>query len=110
MSVHNEFNLPQFDKTVEEIQGAATTSYATSGVELSGTPVEVLYENELVTLRDRDTMTLNAENARDTAENEAIMMQAEADLQRYRGKVAKKRSYFEAGSSLLNDAATIKGM
>ena len=46
MSVHNEFNLPQFDKTVEEIQGAATTDYATSGVELSGTPVEVLYENE----------------------------------------------------------------
>ena len=37
MSVHNDFNLPKFDKTVEEIQGATTTSYATSGVELSGT-------------------------------------------------------------------------
>ena len=110
MSVHNEFNLPQFDKTVEEIQGAATTDYATSGVELSGTPVEVLYENELSLQRDRDTMTFNAENARDRSENEAIMMQAEADLQRYRGKVAKKRSYFEAGSSLLTDAATIQGM
>jgi vacuolar-type H+-ATPase subunit H len=110
MSVHNEFNLPKFDKTVEEIQGAATTDYATSGVELSGTPVEVLYENELSLQRDRDTMTFNAENARDRSENEAIMMQAEADLQRYRGKVAKKRSYFEAGSSLLNDAATIQGM
>ena len=106
MSVHNEFNLPQFDQTVEEIQGAATVDYATSGVELSGTPVEVLYENELSLQRDRDTMTFNAENARDRSENEAIMMQAEADLQRYRGKVAKKRSYFEAGQSLLNTAAT----
>ena len=35
MSVHNEFNLANFDKTVEEIQGAATTNYATSGVELA---------------------------------------------------------------------------
>ena len=110
MSVHNEFNLPQFDKTVEEIQGATTVSYATSGVELSGTAIEALYAQELDLQRDRDTMTFNAENARDRSENEAIMMQAEADLQRYRGKVAKKRSYFEAGSSLLTDAATIQGM
>ena len=110
MSVHNNFNLPQFDKTVEEIQGAATVGYATSGVELSGTPIEVLYENELSLQRDRDTMTFNAENARDRSENEAIMMQAEADLQRFRGKVAKKRSYYNAASSLLGDARTVGGM
>jgi len=55
-------------------------------------------------------MTFNAENARDTAENEAIMMQAEADLQRFRGKVAKKASYYAAGNSLLNTASTIQGM
>jgi len=107
MSVHNEFNLPQFDKTVEEITGGITTSYATSGVELSGTPIEVLYENELSLQRDRDTMTFNAENARDRSENEAIMMQAEADLQEWRGKVAKKASYFAAGQSLLTTGATM---
>ena len=106
MSVHNEFNLPRFDATVEQIQGATTTSYATSGVELSGTVVEALYAQELELQTDRDIMNFNAENARDTAENEAIMMQAEADLQRYRGKVAKKASYFAAGQSLLNTAAT----
>jgi len=55
-------------------------------------------------------MTFNAENARDRSENEAIMMQADADLQRFRGKVAKKRSYYNAASSLLGDAATIQGM
>ena len=110
MSVHNEFNLPRFDATVEEIQGATTVGYATSGVALEGTPVEALYQNELSLQTDRDIMTFNAENARDTAENEAIMMQAEADLQRYRGKVAKKASYFAAGQSLLNTASMIKGM
>ena len=107
MSVHNEFNLPQFDKTVEEIEGAATVSYATSGVELSGTVVEALYAQELELQTDRDIMTFNAENAKDRSENEAIMMQAEADLQRYRGKVAKKASYFAAGQSLLNAGSTI---
>jgi hypothetical protein len=102
MSVHNEYNLPRFDATIEQIQGATTTSYATSGVELSGTVVQALYKQELELQTDRDIMQFNAENARDTAENEAIMMQAEAELQRYRGKVAKKASYFAAGQSLLN--------
>jgi len=106
MSVHNEYNLPRFDKTVEQIQSATTTSYATSGVELSGTVVEALYAQELELQTDRDIMQFNAENARDTAENEAIMMQAEADLQRYRGKVAKKASYYAAGQSLLNTGST----
>ena len=110
MSVHNNFNLPRFDKTVEEIQGAATVNYASSGVALSGTVVDVLYAQELELQTDRDVMTFNAENARDRSENEAIMMQAEADLQRFRGKVAKKRSYYNAASSLLGDAATIQGM
>jgi len=54
-------------------------------------------------------MQFNAENARDTAENEAIMMQAEADLQRYRGKVAKKASYFAAGQSLLSTGSMFYG-
>ena len=109
MSVHNEYNLPRFDKTVEQIQGATTTSYATSGVELSGTVAEALYEQELELQTDRDIMQFNAENARDTAENEAIMMQAEADLQRYRGKVAKKASYFAAGQSLLSTGSMFYG-
>jgi len=107
MSVHNEYNLPRFDATIEQIQGATTTSFASSGVELSGTVVEALYAQELQLQTDRDIMQFNAENARDTAENEAIMMQAEADLQRYRGKVAKKASYFAAGQSLLNTGSTL---
>jgi len=108
MSVHNNFNLPKFDKTVEEIQGTTKVNYLKSGVTLSGTPLESLYSNALELETDRDIMTYNAENARDTKINEGIMMQADADLQRWRGKVAKKRSYYEAGSSLLSDAGTTK--
>jgi len=32
------------------------------------------------------------------------MMQADADLQRWRGKVARKASYYAAGQSLLSTA------
>ena len=93
MSVHNDYNLPKFDKTVEEIQGTTKVSYLKSGVVLEGTPIEALYQNELELQTDRDIMQYNAENARDTAINESIMMQAEADLSRWRGKVAKKASH-----------------
>jgi len=110
MSVHNDFNLPKFDKTVEEIQGTTRVSYLKSGVTLSGTANEALYANALELETDRDIMQYNAENARDTKINEGIMLQAEADLSRWRGKVAKKASYFAAGSSLLSDASIIQGM
>ena len=110
MSVHNDFNLPKFDKTVEEIQGTTRVSYLKSGVTLSGTANEALYANALELETDRDIMQYNAETARDTKINEGLMLQAEANLERWRGKVAKKASYYAAGSSLLSDVSIIKGM
>ena len=110
MSVHNDYNLPKFDKTVEEIQGTTRVSYLKSGVTLSGTANEALYANALELETDRDIMQYNAETARDTKINEGLMLQAEANLERWRGKVAKKASYFAAGSSLLSDVSIIKGM
>ena len=46
-------------------------------------------------------MQYNAEVNRDQAFNDAINTRAEAALERYRGKVAKKASYYQAGQSLL---------
>jgi hypothetical protein len=105
MSVHNNYSVPRFDRTVEEIMSQTEVSYLSKGVVLEGTPVEVLYLQRLELETDKDIMQYNAENARDQKYNESIMMQAEADMERWRGKVAKKRSYFEAGQSLLTTAA-----
>jgi len=102
MSVHNDYSLPKFDKTVEMIQGKTTVAYLAGGADLSGTPIDILYANELELQTDRDIMDYNAENARDTALNEAIQKRADADLSRWRGKVAKKASYYAAGASLLD--------
>ena len=109
LSVHNEYSLPKFDKTIEEIQGKTTTAYLTSGVELSGPVLDALYSQQLELDRDRDIMIYNAENAVDRAENEAIQLQAEADLARWRGKVAKKASYYAAGQSLLDLGFKVQG-
>ena len=102
MSVHNDYSLPKFDKTVEEIQGKTTVAYLSSGAAMSGTVLEALYDQELELQRDRDNLTYNAENARDQAYNDAIQKRADADLARWRGKVAKKASYYAAGASLLD--------
>ena len=102
MSVHNDYSLPKFDKTVEQIQGKTTVAYLSSGATMSGTVLEALYDQELELQRDRDNLTYNAENARDQAYNDAIQKRADADLARWRGKVAKKASYYAAGASLLD--------
>ena len=80
MSVHNNYNLPKFDRTIEQIQSKTQVAYLSKGVTLQGTPDQVLYQQELELHTDRDVMTYNAENARDQKYNEAIMMQAEADI------------------------------
>jgi hypothetical protein len=105
MSVHNSYSLPKFDRTIDQIQGQTTVAYLSSGATYSGTVIEVLYNNELELQRDKDIMLYNAENARDKKENEAIQMRADADLSRWRGKVAKKASYYAAGQSLLTTGA-----
>ena len=104
-AVYTKFDLPRFNANAEKLRGQIVTNYATSGVAYSGSVLETLMENELNLERDRDMMKYNAEVARDQKYNEAINQRAEANIERYRGKVAKKVSYYEAGQSLLNTAA-----
>ena len=104
-AVYTKFDLPRFNDNAEKLTGAIRTNFATSGVETSGTVLEVLFENELRLETDRDMMQYNAEVAKQQKENDAINLRAEAAIERYRGKVAKKVSYYQAGQSLLNTAA-----
>jgi len=102
--VYTKFDLPRFNDTADQLTGSIRTNYATSGVEMSGTVFDVLFENELRLETDRDMMKYNAEVSKQQKENDAINLRAEADIERYRGKVARKVSYFRAGQSLLTSA------
>ena len=100
--VYTNYSLPAFNASADKLTGQITTNYASSGVTYSGSVLEVLLENELNLERDRDMMKYNAEVAMDQKYNEAINQRAEASIERYRGKIAKKVSYYQAGQSLLN--------
>jgi hypothetical protein len=104
-AVYTKFDLPRFNDNADKLTGQIKTSYATSGAELSGTPLDVLFENELNLERDRDMMQYNAEVAKDQKYNDAINMRAEANIERFRGAVARKVSYYQAGQSLLSTGA-----
>ena len=79
-AVYTKFDLPRFNDNADRMRGEINTMYATSGVESSGTVLEVLFENELNLQRDRDMMLFNAEVARDQKYNEAINLRAEANI------------------------------
>ena len=108
-AVYTKFDLPRFNDNAEKLTGAIRTNFATSGVESSGTVLEVLFENELQLETDRDMMEFNATVAKQQKENDAINLRAEAAIERYRGKVAKKVSYYQAGQSLLNTGSMFMG-
>ena len=102
--VYTGYDLPVFNANAEKLEGEIIANYATSGVTYSGSVLETLMENELNLERDRDMMKYNAEVARDQKYNEAINQRAEANIERYKGKVARKVSYYQAGQSLLSTA------
>lgn len=105
--VFQQYDLPRFDYYAEKQKGALQTSFAGAGVEFSGSAYSLALENLIMIDTDRDMMQYNAEIARDQGLNDAIMQRAEANIERYRGRVAKTASYFKAASSLLTDASTI---
>ena len=84
--------------------GKSTLSNILSGKKGYDVSGEVLFENSLNMERDRDMLKYNAEVARDQRYNDAINTRAEANIERFRGSVAKRASYYAAGQSLLNTA------
>ena len=108
-AVYTKFDLPRFNDNANKLTGAINTNYASSGVERSGTVFDVLFENELRLETDRDMLKYNAEVVKQQKENDAINLRAEADIERYRGKVARKVSYYKAGQSLLNFGSQFQG-
>ena len=106
--VFEQYDLPRFDYYAEKQQEALRTSILGSGVEFSGSAYALALEkNQIMIDTDRDMMRYNAEVAKEQQLNNAIMTRAEANVERFRGRVAKRASYFQAAGSLLSDASTV---
>lgn len=104
--VYEKFDLPQIYALETKSVGDIRTGYAIRGVTEEGTGYRVLMDNALNFARDRDMLEYNALVKKEQLENAAVMKEAEARVERYRGRVAETISYFRAGSSLLGDVRT----
>lgn len=101
--VYEKFDLPQIYALETKSVGDIRTGYAIRGVTEEGTGYRVLMDNALNFERDRDMLKYNALVKKEQGENEAVMKEAEARVERYRGRVAETVSYFKAGASLLGN-------
>lgn len=106
--IYEQYDLPRFNYFANRQQSTIKNQLAGSGVEIgSGTALDIVIENQNMIDTDRDMMAYNAEIAKDRKLNQAVMSRASANVERFRGRVAKRASYFRAASSLLTDASRI---
>ena len=106
---YEKFEQPKFDKTAEQIRDQLTVSYLKSGVTMEGTPMEAFIDQDYELKTDAEILKFNAVNAKSRSENAALMRETEGMLAQWEGKLKKQQSYYDAGSSLLSDSATMYG-
>tara|TARA_B100001057_G_C22625939_1_gene862465 strand:- start:284 stop:736 length:453 start_codon:yes stop_codon:yes gene_type:complete len=100
--VFTTYDLPRFNYDTERQQSALRNQLAGSGVEIgTGTAFDIVAENQYMIDTDRDMAVYNAEVVKERGFNDAIMTRASANVERFRGRTAKKASYFRAAGSLL---------
>jgi len=107
--VFQQYDLPRFDYYARKQAGTIKSQILASGAEFSGSAYAIALENQIMVDTDKDMMQYNAEIRKEAGLNDAIMKRAEANVERYRGRVAKTASYFKAASSLLTDYKTLSG-
>lgn len=86
-------------KQLRQNVGSMVASTAGSGIEFTGSPLDVIKDSIA-------NAELDISIGKYNAEVEAKRKEDEARLERYYGKQAVKSSYYSAGSTLLTSAAT----
>ena len=84
--------------------GAMRAGYAASGVQMEGSPLEVLGASAAAAELDTLNTVYNGELKARGLENDAQGLRETANLDRMRGKNAQTQGYFNAASSLLTGA------
>lgn len=80
--------------TGRKVSGEMRAQYGASGVKMEGSPMDVLEES--ARLAEQDAL-----NVRYQGELQAKAYEDEANMELYKGSIAKKASYLNAASSLL---------
>ena len=97
-----EFDIAKFDQQFEQLTGTTKVATLKSGVELSGSALNILRYNAEQAEVQKDVMDYNSKVAQSQKMEEANFARIQGVIARREGKIAALGSYARAGSSLLN--------
>mgnify|MGYP003679997808 FL=1 len=96
-----EFDIAKFDQQFEQLTGTTKVATLKSGVELSGSALNILRYNAEQAEVQKDVMDYNSKVAQSQKMEEANFARIQGVIARREGKIAALGSYARAGESLL---------
>jgi len=97
-----EFDIAKFDQRFEQLTGTTKVATLKSGVELSGSALNILRYNAEQAEVQKDVMEYNSQVSQSRKMEEANFARIQGVIARREGKIAALGSYARAGQSLLN--------
>ena len=96
-----EFDLARFDQQFERLTGQTKVATLKSGVELSGSALNILRYNAEQAEIQKDVMDYNSQVAQSQKIEEANFARIRGQIARREAKIAQLGAYARAGESLL---------
>ena len=96
-----EFDIAKFDQQFEQLTGTTKVATLKSGVELSGSALNILRYNAEQAEVQKDVMDYNSKVAQSQKMEDANFARIQGVIARREGKIAALGSYARAGESLL---------
>ena len=96
-----EFDLARFDQQFERLTGQTKVATLKSGVEISGSALNILRYNAEQAEIQKDVMDYNSQVAQSQKIEEANFARIKGQIERRRAKIAELGAYARAGESLL---------
>ena len=97
----NEFDIARFDQQFEQLTGQTKVATLKSGVELSGSALNILRYNAEQAEIQKDVMDYNSQVAQSQKMEQANFARMQGVIARREGEIAKLGYYAKAGESLL---------
>ena len=98
-----EFDLARFDQQFAQLQGQTKTAILTSGVELSGSGLNIMRYNAEQAEIEKDILTYNSKVAQSQKLEEANFARMKGQVARMEAKQAQLGYYAAAGQSLMSN-------
>ena len=104
-----EFDIARFDQQFERLTGRTKVATLKSGVQLSGSALNILRYNAEQSEIQKDVMNYNSQVAQSQKIEEANFARIRGQIARREAKIAELGAYARAGESLLR-IGTAKGI